>query len=405
MRKEKRSETIIEDASLDQALRTLISDRIITVRDAMGVPSIAGCVELISGTIAGLPVRLYEESEGTIREIKDDYRLKLLNHETGDLLDAHQWKKSLVRDYLLPGNGYSYINWIGNQIEGIYYIAPDQVSVNTNANPIFKRAEFLVGGMNIPYYSMLRILRNTKDGVTGIGVVRENDRSISTMVDGILYERSLFRTGARKGFLKAERRLTDDVITRLSQSIKRLFSNDGESVIVLNKGIEYQPAGQTAVETQLNENKTTNGREVCKMFCLSPKLFEGGATDEDRRMSAVYGIIPIVKALTEAFNRFCLLEDEKGRLLFSIDTDELLEGGMLERYQSYEIAARNGMMQIDEVRHRENMSPLGLKFIKLGLDTVLYDPQTKQIYTPNTDKLSSLTEGTQLGKEVEDGGN
>ena len=122
-------------------------------------------------------------------------------------------------------------------------------------------------------------------------------------------------------------------------------------------------------------------------------------------MSAVYGIIPIVKALTEAFNRFCLLEDEKGRLFFSIDTDELLEGGMLERYQSYEIAARNGMMQIDEVRHRENMSPLGLKFIKLGLDTVLYDPQTKQIYTPNTDKLSSLTEGTQLGKEVEDGEN
>ena len=400
MRKsEYRAEEVLDGASLDQALRTLISDQIITVKDALSVPSIAGCVELISGTIAGLPIRLYENSDGVITEIQNDYRLDLLNHETRDLLDAQQWKKTLVRDYLLPGNGYSYVNWQGNQIEGIYYIDPMQVSVNTNADPIFKRAEFWVGGIKIEEYRMFRVLLHTRDGATGIGIVQENDRAISTMVDGILYERSLFRTGARKGFLKTDRRLTDDAITRLSNSIKRLFSNDGESVTVLNKGIEYQAAGQTAVETQLNENKNTNGREVCKLFCLSPKLFEGGATEEDRRMSAVYGIIPITKALASAFNRFCLLESEKNRLFFVIDTDELLEGGMLERYQSYEIAARNGLMQIDEVRTRENMSPLGLQFIKLGLDTVLYDPMTKQIYTPNTDKTSSLT-----GKIPSEGG-
>ena len=399
-KKEQRSEKEM-DAVIDQTLRTLLSDQKVTVRDALSVPSIAGCVELISGTIAGLPVRLFESSGGVITERKQDYRLGLLNHETGDLLDAHQWKKALIRDYLLPGNGYSYVSWKKNQIEGIHYIDPVQVSVNINADPIFKVADFLVGGIRVAEYCMFRILRHTRDGVTGRGVVNENDRAISTMVDGILYERSLFRTGARKGFLKSDRRLTDDAISRLSNSIRRLFSNDGESVTVLNKGIEYQPAGQTAVETQLNENKTTNGREVCRMFCLSPKLFEGGATAEDRRMSAVYGIIPVVKALISALNRFCLLESEKDHLFFSIDTDELLEGGMLERYQSYEIAARNGLMQIDEMRNRENMSPLGLNFIKLGLDTVLYDPQTKQIYTPNTDKLSNLTEGKTLGEEGE----
>ena len=138
------------------------------------------------------------------------------------------------------------------------------------------------------------------------------------------------------------------------------------------------------------------------MFCISPKLFEGGASAEDRRMSAIFGIIPIAKALTAAFNRFCLLEKEKNKLFFAIDTDELLEGGMLERYQAYEIAARNGFAQIDEVRHRENMSPLGLEFIKLGLDTVLYDPKSRQIYTPNTDKLSTMASGKMLGEEVKE---
>jgi hypothetical protein len=41
-------------------------------------------------------------------------------------------------------------------------------------------------------------------------------------------------------------------------------------------------------------------------------------------------------------------------------------------------------MQIDEVRYEENLPPLGIKWIKLGLDSVLYDPESGEIYTPNT---------------------
>ena len=138
------------------------------------------------------------------------------------------------------------------------------------------------------------------------------------------------------------------------------------------------------------------------MFCLSPKLFEGGATPEDRRISAMQGIIPVANALVSAFNRFCLRESEKDHLYFAMDTDDLLQGSMLERYQAYEIAARNGFMQMDEVRYRENMSPLGLDFIKLGLDTVLYNPNTKEVYTPNTDKLSTIDSTKMLSDSKQD---
>ena len=55
-------------------------------------------------------------------------------------------------------------------------------------------------------------------------------------------------------------------------------------------------------------------------------------------------------SLQSALNRFCLLEEEKKSLYFVIDTDELLQGSMLERYQAYEIAAKNGIMQLDEIQ-------------------------------------------------------
>ena len=41
-------------------------------------------------------------------------------------------------------------------------------------------------------------------------------------------------------------------------------------------------------------------------------------------------------------------------------------------------------MQVDEVRKKENLESFKLDFIKLGLQDVLYYPETGEIYTPNT---------------------
>lgn len=387
-----RRSVVPEGYDLGLGFSSILDGSAVTVRDALNVPAVAGCVELISGVIAGLPVRLYRDEGGKVTELKDDYRLRLLNDETGDLLDAAQWKKALVRDYLLPGGGYSLVDWSGNRIRGLHYVAPGYVTVNRNADPVFKRADFCIGGTAYRDWQIMRVLRNTEDGVTGRGVVTDSPEHISVMVEALAYERNLVRTGALKGFLKSDKKLTTNALTELKAAVKRMFANSSpESLVVLNGGVEFQATGQTAVDAQLHENKVANGREVCRLFCLSPKLFEGGATADDRRTSARFGIVPLVRALQSAFNRFCLLEREKDSLYFVIDTDELLQGSMLERYQAYEIASRNGIMQTDEIRYREDMSPLGLDFIRLGLDTVLYDPRTGQCYTPNTDKAATLT--------------
>ena len=85
----------------------------------LNIPAVSSSVGFIAGTVASLPIRLYRtEGENSV-EVKDDYRLRLLNADTGDLLDAFQWKCTLVRDYLLPGNGYTYVDWAGNRIEGL----------------------------------------------------------------------------------------------------------------------------------------------------------------------------------------------------------------------------------------------------------------------------------------------
>lgn len=380
---------------MDTALRSALGGSQVTVQSVLNIPAVSGSVSFIAGAVAALPIRLYRNSDGKSEEITDDYRLRLLNEETGDLLDAFQWKCTLVRDYLLPGNGYTYVDWVGNRIEGLYYVDPIQVSAEIGVDPIFKTARFLIGGNTYRDYEILRVLRNTRDGVTGTGVVMESPIQLETMLNALKYENRMVRTGAKKGFLKVEsgKKVSQTVLDQLRTSWRKMYGSDSdETTVILNDGVDFKDAGQTAVDTQLNENKETNGHEIYKIFSIVPTVLEGGASTEDLKNTVRFAIQPVVKALQLAINRFCLLEEEKGLLSFEIDMDALDGTDMLARYQAYEVAVRNGWMQLDEVRYEEGRNPLGLNFIRLGLDTVIYDPESKMIYTPNTKAWASITE-------------
>lgn len=109
----------------------------------LSIPAVSS-VGFIAGTVASLPIRLYRTENGKSMEVTDDYRLRLLNEETGDLLDAFQWKCTLVRDHLLPGNGYTYVDWAENRIQGLYCVDPLQVSAEIGSDSIYKTARFTI---------------------------------------------------------------------------------------------------------------------------------------------------------------------------------------------------------------------------------------------------------------------
>ena len=75
------------------------------------------------------------------------------------------------------------------------------------------------------------------------------------------------------------------------------------------------------------------------------------------------------------------------------DMYELTKGDIDKRYNAYKTATDSGWLQVDEVRERENMEPLGMNMIKLGLQDVLYDPKTQMLYVPNTNQMHKLGEG------------
>lgn len=378
----------------DVLLQALLNQEKITREKALTLPAVSGAVDLISSMIACMPVKLYKVKDGKVEELSRDTRVKILNGDTGDTLDGFQLKKAMVEDYLLGKGGYAYIKRIRNDVMGLYYVEDRCITIMKNYKPIFKDYSILVEGETYKPWEFIKLLRATKDGASGSGVTTEVSKALETAYYTLVYQLSLARSGGnKKGFLKSQRKLGQEEINVLKEAWKKMYSDNSESVVVLNNGLEFQEATFSSVEAQLDQNKNTLTKEIQNIFHLHPDNFE---------LTFKEAIYPIVKAFETALNRDLLLEKEKKNHFFEFDVKEIVKATLKDRFDSYKLAKETGFMTLNEIRRAENMEYVeGLDVVNVGLGAVLYDTNKHVFYTPNTDTIGDMGDG-QIGKLIED---
>lgn len=407
----RQEEPIVDDV----LLKALLNRETITREKVLTLPVVNGNVDFISNSIASMPVKLYKVKDGKVEEVRDD-RVRMLNGDTGDTLDAFQMKKAMVSDYLLGKGGYCYIKRERNDVKGLYYVEDFYITIMKVYEPIYKHYQIFVGGYDASNnkkdygtfepWQFIKLLRNTKDGASGVGLTVEVSKALETAYQTLLYQLGMVSTGGNKrGFLKATRKLTQEEVDALKRAWKNLYGNNSENVVVLNNGLEFQEASNSAVETQLNESKRTLTDEINALFHIYPNDFFRTFKE------AIY---PTVRAFETALNRDLLLEKEKKNHFFEFDVKEIIRTSLKDRYESYKLAKETGFMTLNEIRRAENMEWIeGLDVVNVGLGAVLYDTNKHIYYTPNTDTVGDMTddktekmlEGHELAQEFDASGN
>ena len=379
-----REEPQIEPPMTDALLSALLKNETITREKALMLPAVSGAVDLISNCVACMPVKLYKVKKGTVEEVDDDSRVRLLNGDTGDTLDAFQMKKAMVEDYLLGKGGYTYIQRNRNEVVSLHYVEDKYITILKNFKPIYKDFQILVEGESYKPYDFVKLLRNTKDGASGVGLTVEVSKALETAYQTLLYQLGLVKNGGnKKGFLKSQKVLGQAEIDTLKNAWKRYYANDEENVVVLNNGLEFQEASNNSVEMQLNESKKTLQNEINNLFHIS----------DDFDLTFKEAIYPIIKAYETALNRDLLLEKEKGKYFFEFDVKEIVKANLTDRYNAYKTAKETGFMTLNEIRRQENMNYIeGLDVVNVGLGAVLYDTDTHQYFVPNTGEQTEMGE-------------
>lgn len=382
----------------DILLAALINNEGIDRDKAMMLPAVAAAVDLISSSVAAMPVRLYWRKDSGIEEIPDDQRVRLLNGDTGDTLNAYQMKKAMVADMLMgkKGGGYAYIRRQKNAVVSLHYVKEDKLTIYKNDDQLARDYYFKVEDHEEQFrpYEFIKLLRNTQNGWDGKPVTEEISKALQTAYKTLLYQLNLVATGGnKKGFLKSKTKLEQSAINALREAWRNLYTSNDENVVVLNNGLEFQESSNTSVEMQLNESKQTLSGEIRNVFHIY----------DDFARTFKEGIYPIVKAFEAALNQDLLLEKEKRNRYFELDIRETVRASIKDRYEAYKLAKECGLMTINELRRQENLEDIpGMDVIELSLGSVLYNTETQTYYTPNTDTTAG-TSGVNVTPSEEGG--
>lgn len=394
---QKPQESVVSESSGsvdDVLLQAILDGEEITRDKAMTLPPVSAAVDLIAGSIASMPVKLYRrKKDGGVESVENDPRVRMLNGDTGDTLDGYQMKRAMVEDYLMSKGGYCYIQRRRNDVTGLFYVRPEWVSFNKAEEPIHKYYTLLIGGGEYKPFEFIKLLRNSRDGAEGIGLTDEISLALKTAYQTMLYQLALVRAGGnKKGFLKSERKLGQAEIDALKNAWKKLYSTGTENVVVLNNGVDFKEATNTSVEMQINESRKTLMDEINKLFHIS----------DDFDLTFKLAIYPIVKAFETALNRDLLLEREKRNWFFEFDVKEIIRASIKERYDAYKLAHDTGFITVNEIRRMENLDRIeGMDVINVGLGAVLYDVNSRQYYSPNTNSTAKVDDQNEIQTQAE----
>lgn len=377
---------------------------VINKDNALEIPMVNSCLNLISSKIATLPIKLYKSKDGVVEDIFDDNRLTLLNKDTGDTIGAYELKENLITDYLLSGESYCYIQKDNTTVKAIRYIDNKEVQTFSDYNPIYKEVSYSVRGVEFKPWELITLL-NSKDGYTTTGLLQTNQEVLKTAWYMLQINKVNSKNGnIPKGVLESDKQVNEGVLASIKDGWKKLFSSQEEtdSCIILNAGIKYKAISTSSKDAQLLELSQDLDKKICSVLGVPYDLAIGCGNAEHEKVFNKTTIVPLLKKLELAINKSLLLETEKEEgYFFSFDLTELLKDDIETRYKAYQIGIQKGFLQINEVRQIEKLPPIeGLEgYVKLNLADVLYNPETKGLFTPNTNKTLSLS-GENVEEEV-----
>ena len=150
------------------------------VSDAMSLSSVYRCVEVISNSVAQLPLEPFKiDKNGYKKKYVQSPTYYLLNKEPNRRMTRFTYIKMMVSSMLLRGNAYSYIarDEKGNAQE-LVYLDSEKVTpkAHDDGSVTYEVKEC---AYEIPSTDMIHILNVTYDGVKGVSVIKHATNSIN----------------------------------------------------------------------------------------------------------------------------------------------------------------------------------------------------------------------------------
>lgn len=377
----------------------------VTVEEVLSIPAAEAAIDIISSSIAQLPVELHKPNptnkNGFVDLSDTDNRVDLLNNKVNNIMNGTTFKKKVVRDMLLWGASKSYIEYDNSEtkVEAIYPLDMEHVNtiVQTDDGYSFYGINYLtsVAGEKVFYDDLLlSVLRDSDDGITGRSVKDGNADVFQTALNQSEYERALMANGAvPTSVLKSDKKISDDQMVRLKNSLAQIYSgtkNAGKTM-VLENGLDYQRISLDPTTLKYDENKKAILSDIARVFNIPESMINSGANkynslEQNNLWFLQFSLMPLIINFESALNNTLLSKSERKQgLYFKFNVNKLMQATVKDNNDIVIQKFGAGLITNFEAKKAlgEHIEDNEEEYFKLTTGTAMFDSENNVVTNPN----------------------
>lgn len=322
---------------------------------ALSLSAVYSAVELISNSIALLPIQVKFKDDKGEAQINNDHELNIAFNNND--MSKYMIIKMMVADMLLFGNGYALIERAGGHVTGIRYLEANDVQVQWDK---YKKKLYYtcntVAGKVIQPENILHIYKNSRDGHTGIGVLKYAARTIDLANYTENSSLDFFAKGLNvTGIIHAKQPMDKRQAQQALHSIEGNVNADKAYYKFLPFDIDFQPLTQNAKDAQMIETRLFNVSEIARFFNISPVLLQDLSKSSYSTVEAAnlqfltQTLLPYISIIESEFNRKLVGEEN---IFIDLDEREFLRTDSQSTANYYVTLVNAGILSRNEVREQ-----------------------------------------------------
>lgn len=320
-------------------------------------------VEIISDAVAMLPIKIRKTSANHSEDIPT-HPLHFVFKNM--LMTKYMFMKKLIEDVMINGNGFAYIQRGADGIPtGLRYLTKGEVTIQYNKEKqilTYKLSNVQGVRGNVNPSDMIHLIKNTNDGVTGVGILSYANRSIKLANSAENSAVNFFQSGCNlSGILKVNGTLSAKQRSDILSSWNQTYSNGGSGLSVIPANMDYESLSQNPAESQLLETREYNTIDIARFFGINPVLLGDLSHASYSSLEIVqqdfilHTLAPYILMVEEEFTRKLLNEND---LTINLDENYLLRIDKATQATYYSTMIKNGIMCINEAREDMGLSPI-----------------------------------------------
>jgi len=344
----------------------------VTETSALALSSVWACVNLLSGTIASLPLMVYRTDGKGGRTVAKDHPLYRVLHDSpnADQTASDFWEYC-VAGIELWGNAYAMVHRNRGGVVALTPVKPNLVTVDRVASGEL-RYRWAEDGkqFEVMQRDMLHIRGFGGSPLGGMSTLAFGRHAfgLATAIDRAAGK--TFENGLRpSGVLTFDKFLTKEQreIAELKLADKFAGSVNAGRPMVLEGGVKWSQITINPEDAQMLQSRGFSVEEVCRFFGVPPfmvghteKTTSWGTGLEQQTMGfQKFTLRRRLNRIEQAAEKQLLSPlDRAAGITIEFNLEGLLRGDSAARAAFYGALLNNGVMTINEVRGLENLPPV-----------------------------------------------